>query len=133
MVSLFQIIEAIENEDMIEAHRLVRERKARKAEIVTEMNRLAPIIMQQGGGHNEETIHRAMTMMFEGYGREAQAMLDEQMTPEQLQFGNLVMELIGFDDCQSEVPRSVDMSMAQTMMEEAFRNGQSDEGTPGRP
>lgn len=121
MVSIYDIIKAIENEDMIEAHRLVRERKQRKNEIATELNALAPIVMTQGGGHSEEIMHRAMNLMVSGQIQDAQAILEEQMTPEQIKFGNLILELIGFEGCQKEVSTGLDLSAAQAAVENAFK------------
>jgi len=127
MISYRQIIEAIEREDMIEAHRLVRERKARAVEIKTDLQRLAPIIAQQGGVHSKEVIERALTLVAQGQAKEAQAILAERMTAEQIQFGHLLMELLGFEDGQPDnIPQSVDLTDTKTLIEQAFQGEASD-------
>lgn len=122
MISYQQIIEAIECEDMIEAHRLVRERKRRRAEIVTELQRLSPIITQQGGGHSRDIVEQALNLVAQGQVKEAQAILAERMTAEQIQFGHLIMELLGFETGQPDnIPQSVDLTNAQAAVEQAFQ------------
>lgn len=121
LISIMEIIAAIEREDMVEAHRLVRERKARKAQIEAELDALAPQVMQRNV--NRENYDRAMSLLHQGQIEEAKALLEEHMTSEELKFGHLLLELMGLDVPNKDIPTNSDLADTQAMINEAFKVG----------
>lgn len=121
MVNIFEIIQAIEREDMIEAHRLVRQRKEERERIKAEMAELAPKIFRSAPTPEVmERQQRAFGLFLQGEVKEARAMLEEDMTPEEVRFGELLAELLGFPVMKRDLPRTEDMVDAERLIAQAF-------------
>lgn len=118
MVNIFEIIQAIEREDMIEAHRLVRQRKEERERIKAEMAELAPKIFRSAP--TPERQQRAFGLFLRGKVEEARAMLEEDMTSEEVRFSELLAELLGFPVMKRDLPKTEDMVDAERLIAQAF-------------
>jgi hypothetical protein len=122
MIGLKEIYNAIDAEDILEAHRLVRQRKEEKKRIEAELIELAPKLVRRPVTEDaKQRRDQAFKLIHQGRREEAKALLEEDMSSEEIRFCELICELLGVPlEKHDNLPSGNDMDGAEQLITQAF-------------